>query len=361
MVLTRRKTFGILGVLLVVIIAVVVVLVARGGNDNGGTGTGNPDEARQVTDKVWPATLALNIRGNVALADQPADLAVLGGRLYLLDSVRGRVIRMNMDGSDPVVLDRATDPQLALSTPMAIAGYKDQLLYVADSDGGRVLIVTPEGKVNRVISLAKASTADALPPRPLGLAAFNDASFVISDSNNHRLIRYSQDGSVIWSVGSGVPATGPTGLNNPVGVGLDRQGNVYVADMFNEQIKKFSQDGTPLVAFGEAGDSAGEFSRIKCVAVDDSGYIYVSDALQTAVQVFDPAGNFVGFIGRKDLKDPQSDSLFVAPHGVKLSGRQLFVVDRFAGVFIFDLGAVPPPTTSTSGTETTTTAGSKEP
>jgi DNA-binding beta-propeller fold protein YncE len=125
--------------------------------------------------------------------------------------------------------------------------------------------------------------------------------------------------------------------------------------MFNSQIKKFSAEGAPLLAFGDAGDTAGKFSRIKGVAVDDSGYIYVSDGLQVAVQVFDPSGNFVGFVGRKDVNDPQSDSLFQAPHGVKLDGGRLFVVDRFAGIFIFDLGPVPAPTTLAPGAETSTT------
>jgi sugar lactone lactonase YvrE len=138
-------------------------------------------------------------------------------------------------------------------------------------------------------------------------------------------------------------------------VALDKQGNVYVVDMYNSQIKKFSADGTPLLVFGDAGDTAGKFSRIKDVAVDDSGYIYVSDGLQVAVQVFDPSGNFVGFVGRKDVNDPQSDSLFQAPHGVKLDGGRLFVVDRFAGIFIFDLGPVPAPTTLAPGVETSTT------
>ena len=56
------------------------------------------------------------------------------------------------------------------------------------------------------------------------------------------------------------------------------------------------------------------------------------------------------------MSDPKSDSLFLAPHGLKLAGGQLFVVDRFAGVFIFDLGPVPTPTTLAPGAETTTSA-----
>ncbi len=358
----RGKRLGVFGVVVIILVAIILVLVLRGEKEPTVPGVGNPDETRQVTDKVWPAALAQSIPETSVLANQAADVAVLGDRLYLVDSVGGRLISVNMDGSDAKVLDKTVDPELALRTPMAIANFKDQLLYVADSDAARVLIVTPEGKVNRVIALAKASPADALPPRPLGIAVFNDASFVVSDANNHRVIRYTQDGSIVWSVGTGVPASGPTSFNNPCGVALDRQSNVYVADMFNEQVKKFSEDGAPLLAFGEAGDNAGEFARMKCVAVDEAGYIYVSDSLQVAVQVFDPAGAFVGFVGRKDITDPKSDSLFYAPHGVKITGRRLFVVDRFAGVFIFALGTVPTPTTLPSDSETTaTTAGSQEP
>jgi DNA-binding beta-propeller fold protein YncE len=221
---------------------------------------------------------------------------------------------------------------------MAVTSHEGQL-YVADSGSGQVFIVSPSGAVTKTISLEKGSSADALPPRPLGIVVWGDGSFAVSDANNHRLLKYDVDGNLLWNVGTGSRGQGETGFNVPTGVALDNQGNVYVVDALNSQVKKYSADGAFVAAIGRAGDRAGQFSRAKAIALDDAGYIYVSDGLQVAVQVFDQEGVYQGFIGRKDVADPNSESLFQAPHGLKIIGSKLYVVDRYAGVFVFDLPA----------------------
>jgi hypothetical protein len=96
------------------------------------------------------------------------------------------------------------------------------------------------------------------------------------------------------------------------------------------------------------GDGAGQFSRAKAVAVDDAGNIYVSDGLQVAVQVFDQTGVYEGLVGRQDPKDPKSDPLFQVPHGLKIIDNKLYVVDRYAGLFVFDLTGAQSTTSTTT-------------
>ncbi len=90
--------------------------------------------------------------------------------------------------------------------------------------------------------------------------------------------------------------------------------------------------------------------------MDAQGNVYVSDGLQVAVQVFDQQGTYLGFVGRKDPADPNSESLFSAPHGLKIVDGKFYVVDRYNGVFVFDLstaqpGASQPETTQTTSSE----------
>ncbi len=302
-------------------------------------GQGAENESRVVSDKVWQATLALHVDIDPSQqAAQPADVALLDGTMFLIDTGHGRLLEVSADGKSFRVLDESVDPKLVLSGPMAAASDQGQL-YVADSGAGQVLIVAPSGTVSRVFSLAKGDSADALPPRPIGIVVWSDGSFAVSDANNHRLIKYGADGNLLWTVGSGMPATGENGFNVPGGLALDKDGNVYVVDILNSQVKKYSADGAFLSAFGESGDTAGKFSRAKAVAVDDAGNIYVSDGLGAAVQVFDQTGTYLGLVGREDPADQNSASLFEAPHGLKIIDSKLYVVDRYAGLFVFDLPA----------------------
>jgi len=343
----RRKYLLAICVAAIVIAAIVTGVVLLTGDDEVAVapipGLEPSDDDRPVSDKVWPATLALHVELDPAQANQPADVAPLDGKMFVADTGHGRLLVVGADGKNTDVLDQQDDPQLTLSGPMALATHQGQL-YVADSDAGRVLVVAPSGAVSRVFTLAKGSSADALPVRPIGIAVWNDGSFAVSDAANNRLNKYDSEGNLVWTVGTGERASGENGLNGPSGLALDKDGNVYVVDVLNSKVKKYSSDGTFLYAFGQAGDRAGQFSRAKAVALDDAGNIYVSDGLGAAVQVFNQQGSFVGFVGRRDPTDPKSVSLFNAPHGLKIVDGKLYVVDRFAGLFVFDL----PSTTPTS-------------
>jgi len=340
--LSRRTYLVVAGFAVVLLAAIVAVGCTDSENGEVATsqslvpGQGPEAEERQVSDKVWPATLALHIEIEPSQADQPADMVPLNDKFYVVDTGNGRLVELTSDGATSKVLDEQVDPQLVLSAPMAAAESRGQI-YVADSGTGRVFVVTPSGAVNRVISLQKGDSADALPPRPIGIAVWSDGSFAVSDANNHRLIKYNADGNLLWTVGTGAPATGENGFNVPAGVALDGEGNVYVVDILNAQVKKYSPDGVFLSAFGEPGDTAGSFARAKAVALDEAGNIYVSDGLAAAVQVFDPTGAYLGLVGREDPADQNSESLFQVPNGLKIVEGKLYVVDRYAGIFVFDL------------------------
>ncbi len=337
----RRKKFLILAgiVVLGILVAVLVPVLVIGKGEAPSVppipGLGEEEE-RPVTDRVWAATLLKQFPLDPAQADQPADIAVPAeDEFVVLDSARGRLLELDGQGQVLRILDQNTDPSLVLSLPMAVSSLGGTL-YVADS-AGKVVVLSAEGTVQKVVELAKGASVDALPPRPLGVVVWGDGSFAVSDANNHRLLKYDAEGGLEWSAGAGTRSSEPAGFNVPGGLALDKDGNLYVVDVLNSQIKKYSPQGQFLWAFGEAGDRAGQFSRPKAVAVDGAGNVYVSDSLQVAIQVFYPNGEFGGFIGRKEPTNPESDSLFRAPHGLKIVGNRLYVVDRYTGVFVFDL------------------------
>ena len=313
------------------------------GSDPGSSGSDS--EPRPVDDKVWQAALALQVDLTAQKANQPADVAVLDGTMFVTDTVNNRLLSVSADGKTVRVLDKTVDPKLVFDQPLAIASGQG-LLYVADSHGGRVVVLQPSGAVTQVITLAKGSPTDAAQVRPIGIAVWNDGSFAVSDGSNNRVLKYGPDGNLVWMLGTGKRDKGENGFSTPAGLALDKDGNLYVVDILNGEVKKYSADGKFLSVLGQSGDTAGRFSRAKAVAVDDAGNVYVSDGLGVAIQVFDQAGAYLGLVGRKEPANPQSVSLFAAPHGVKIVNGKLYVVDRYAGLFVFDLPASTPTSTS---------------
>jgi DNA-binding beta-propeller fold protein YncE len=95
---------------------------------------------------------------------------------------------------------------------------------------------------------------------------------------------------------AGPPGSGVRGdsFSLPSDVTWDRAGNIYVADGFgnNNRIAKFNKDGDFLKSWGQTGSAQGQFNKIRGIASDAQGNLYVADAGNNRIQVFDGEGAF---------------------------------------------------------------------
>lgn len=267
-------------------------------------------------------------------ASMPADIALLDGRIFVLDTNNGHILEIDEEGNVSQILDIHGDSRLALRVPMAMTAHEGKL-YVANSGSGNVIVLDPDGVVEDVITPQVAPAEHPL--RPIGITIARNGHIFLSDPDNHRILHLDQEGRAVSTLGSGTRDSGEYGFNAPGGLSLDAQGDLYVVDMLNYAVKKYSPSGEFLLKVGEAGDTEGAFSRPKAVAVDAYGRIFVSDTLLVAVEVFNSDSVYEGFIGRVNPQEKQSESMFQAPHGLKIIGDTLYVVDRFAGLFAFRL------------------------
>jgi sugar lactone lactonase YvrE len=341
---------GAISVALLVVTMYVLWRLTFGGGGGGGEPKEafspyqpEPESLGQVSSKFYPAQLTTSIvlthtdeegKPTAESAAMPADAAVIDGRVFVLDTDNGRILELGPQGEVARVLDQGADEKLKIKGAMAMTEHQGKL-YIANSNEGTVLRVDPSGRVEDVIT-PKADAGEH-PLRPIGLAVAADGQIVMSDPDNHRVLRFSPGGDLLASLGSGKRDSGDYGFNTPGAVALDGEGNLYVLDMLNSAVKKYSPDGQFLLSIGGAGDTEGSFSRPKGLTVDSAGNIFVSDALMVAVQVFAPTGEYAGFIGRQEPENKESDSLFQWPSGLKAVDGTLYVVDRFAGLFEFQL------------------------
>jgi DNA-binding beta-propeller fold protein YncE len=76
-------------------------------------------------------------------------------------------------------------------------------------------------------------------------------------------------------------------------VAWDSAGNIYVADGYgNARIAKFDKNGKFIKSWGSKGLAPGQFNTIMGIALDSGGNVYVADAGNRRIQVFDTDGTF---------------------------------------------------------------------
>ncbi len=77
-------------------------------------------------------------------------------------------------------------------------------------------------------------------------------------------------------------------------IAIDRNGCIYVLDVFNYRVQKFSRDGRFQLSIGKGkGEGPGEFILPRSIAVDSQKRLYITDARQFRITVFDSTGGVV--------------------------------------------------------------------
>ncbi|WP_230742932.1 OmpL47-type beta-barrel domain-containing protein [Methanooceanicella nereidis] len=127
----------------------------------------------------------------------------------------------------------------------------------------------------------------------------------------------------------------------PYGIAINDSGYVYVteysnnvAETENHRVQVFAPDGVFVTKWGGCGSNNGQFMYPLGIAINASGFVYVVDSKNYRVQVFDSNGNFITNWGSRGSGDGQ----FESPYGIAInSSGFVFVTDIFYNrVQVFD-------------------------
>ncbi len=126
----------------------------------------------------------------------------------------------------------------------------------------------------------------------------------------------------------------PGSQSNMSGFTVDGKGNLFFTVPAIFKAFRLSPDGT-LSAFGDAGNLPGKFNIVAGITTDESGYIYVTDSLRCAVTIFDGDFKFQAQFSQRGL-EPGS---LIAPKElvVDKKGRVYVSQARNRGISVFQV------------------------
>lgn len=245
--------------------------------------------------------------GKAEAVVRPYGVAWDDDSLLITDPDAGRVLRLRKRGRHDL------SPAGALESPIGIAVCAAGIV-VTDSVSGKVALLDPD--LHRRSYLAEDLE------RPTGVACRAERTYVV-ETAAHRLLILEADGARRTVGGRG---SEPGKFNFPTSVALE--GNaVWIGDSLNFRVQKIDPTtGEALAVFGQLGDAPGEMPRIKGMAVDRGGQLWVADAHLDRVSVFRADGTFLTDVGRRGTEPGE----FQFPAGVAADGSgQIAVVDSF--------------------------------
>ncbi len=187
--------------------------------------------------------------------------------------------------------------------PYAVALDRNCNAYFTDSPNFQILKLSPQGEVvARWPMPGERAPGESSSPR--GVAVDTKGNVYATDTPRDRVYKFSPQGQVsaVWGVcDTPTPANSycdpkqPGRFISPEGIAVDGADNVYVAEAAGNRIQKLSADGKSIAVWDLKSVLGVELMIPGSLAVDQGGFLYLSEGYNNQVVKLDPgSGKVVG-------------------------------------------------------------------
>ena len=204
------------------------------------------------------------------------------GNIYFTDSFKHRACRMDSAGNIQLEIP-------GLGIPMAIAVDQNLNIFVSDRSDSSVKIFDNGGNPLGLLE----TNADEF-RIPSDIEIDSEGNIYVVDSKENCIRTYNSQRNFKLKFGEDI-------LHYPVSIAVnDVTSEIIVGQNYQDsegQIFVFSKNGELLRQFGAFGHEPNKFTRIQGITIDSNSRIYICDAFQSLVQIWDSDGNFITEIG----------------------------------------------------------------
>lgn len=257
---------------------------------------------------------------------QPSDLAVSEtGQIYVVDGVNNSIKAFDAKGKFLFSFGQKGEGPGDFNYPLGIDIDDSGVVYIADTGNHRIQAFTAEGRFLYEVDLP----AGEKPADPTDVAVQGDGSHCyIVDNDNHNILVIDLVRQKLINTlgGAGIDKSE---FRYPFMVFLGEDKYLYITDVINTRVQVLTNKGKFVTFIGGWGVERGEFFRPKGVAVDHTGRVFVSDSYLGVIQTFDgDSGVFRSGVG--DVKTGKLKK-FKTPVGLYIDQHdRLYVVEMFA-------------------------------
>ena len=262
----------------------------------------------------------LGLERSAVIAPIGTETGLLNPAGFWYDSLRGSFLIANTHARQVTVLNRQGHLLKAvgkneLTFPVAVAADDEGTLFIAERGKESVRAIrtydAASGHESSLIDLSSYRRSSAV--QPVALHLDEDGNLYIVDKGNHQVLVLGRDGKLKLIL----PDAG-----DPAAIRVDRSGQILVADPAFGGIRVYNPQGKWLRTLGGNTVQVREPLRVKGMAVDRRGRIWVIEESSQAIKALDSTGNVVvNFKPAPMLASPvdiaidEQDNLFILEQG----------------------------------------------
>lgn len=183
---------------------------------------------------------------------------------------------------------------VSITNPVAV-GVRGNLVYIVD--GAKQIVYRYNRSNERLTPLYAVN--NHVQGIPNAIAVAHDGSFYLSDPFARKILHFTVNGELRRSYSNNL------NLTNPVAITLPGNGNILVADRLYDHVLVFNPAGQALYAIGQRGVAEGQFLEIVDMASGPEG-IYVIDRMTKSIKIFSEQGKLLRQIARAEVNDPSA-------------------------------------------------------
>lgn len=268
-------------------------------------------------------------------------LAVDGkGQLYVSDRHKGSVQILNPERVEKSILpDRAINP-----TTVSWSGEvrEVEISRMALGKDGRIFALNPKGGMVVIFRDGKEEARFDLPKcTPIALAPGTEGELWVLDGGGPAILKLDMTGKVLQRFGSAGSKEGY--FDKPSDLVVSPKGLVYVADAGNRRVQIFNAGGTLLKLIGNQ-EGRDLFARPAALALDGEENLLVLDSERSSVSVFSSKGDLLSSFGGQGNgagKLQRPIALAVSPNEIFIlnAGSQTIKVFGKGGNFLREFGS----------------------
>lgn len=233
----------------------------------------------------------------------------LRGFLVVANTQARQLVVLNRQGQALQVLEKGGDPGF----PLAVAGNRAGTLYIAERNSESLKVLPAYDAATRAEyrSLDLSLYRRAAPVQALALFVDSDGNLYVADRGNRQILIFDANEKLKNTI---------TDVGDPADIWVDAAGKILLADPGFGGIRVYSPSGRWLRTLGGGSGQLREPLRVRAMAVDRQGRIWVVEEAGRGIKAIDSQGNLLmnsesGLISPADLAIDDQDNLYVLEQG----------------------------------------------